>query len=159
MCVYEKLKELEIELPDRPSKAGVFVFVKEFGQNLAYVSGCGPDMSGVMFQKGKLGQEITLKEGQEAARNCALNMLTLMEDHLGDLNKIKSVVKVLGFVASDNGFFEQPKVINGCSEFLEELFGKEVGLGARSAIGTNVLPGNIPVEIEFLFELKEDRLH
>ena len=157
MCVYEKLKELQIELPKRPAKAGVFVFVKEFGQNLAYVSGCGPDINGVMFQKGKLGQELTLEEGQEAARNCALNMLTLMEDHLGDLNSIKSVVKVLGFVASDNTFFEQPKVINGCSEFLEQLFGTEVGLGARSAIGTNVLPGNIPVEIEFLFELKEDR--
>ena len=154
MCVYEKLKELGLELPKMPHKAGVFLFVKEFGDGLAYVSGCGPDINGELFKKGKLGNEITIEEGQEAARNCALNMLTLIHDHVGDLNKIKGVVKVLGFVASDNTFYEQPKVINGCSEFLEKLFGSEVGLGARSAIGTNVLPGNIPVEIEMLFELK-----
>jgi len=154
MCVYEKLKELGMELPQMPPKAGIFVFVKEFGHKLAYVSGCGPDINGVLFKKGKLGQELTLEEGQEAARNCALNMLTLIHDHVGDLNQIKRIVKVLGFVASDNTFFEQPKVINGCSEFLEKLLGSEAGLGARSAIGTNVLPGNIPVEIELLFELK-----
>ena len=154
MCVYEKLKELGMELPQMPPKAGVFVFVKEFGHKLAYVSGCGPDMNGVLFKKGKLGNELTLEEGRVAARNCALNILTLIHNHIGDLNKIKRVVKVLGFVASDNTFFEQPKVINGCSEFLEELLGPEAGLGARSAIGTNVLPGNIPVEIELLFELK-----
>ena len=154
MCVYEKLKELGIELPQMPHKAGVFVFVREFGDKLAYVSGCGPDVNGVLYKKGKLGSELTLEEGKEAAKNCALNMLTLIHDHVGDLNKVKRVVKVLGFVASDLEFYEQPKVINGCSQFLEELFGPEVGLGARSAIGTNVLPGNIPVEIEMLFELE-----
>jgi len=154
MCVYEKLKELGVELPQIPPKAGVFVFVKEFGNKLAYVSGCGPDINGVLFKKGKLGGALSLEEGQEAARNCALNMLALIHNHVGDLNKIKRIVKVLGFVASDNTFFEQPKVINGCSEFLETLLGPEAGLGARSAIGTNVLPGNIPVEIELLFELK-----
>ncbi|MCL2425264.1 MAG: RidA family protein [Oscillospiraceae bacterium] len=154
MCVYDKLNELGVELPKMPPKAGVFVFVKEFGHKLAYVSGCGPDINGELFKKGKLGQEITLEEGQEAARNCAVNMLTLIHNHVGDLNKVKNIVKVLGFVASSDTFFEQPKVINGCSEFLENLFGSEIGLGARSAIGTNVLPGNIPVEIELLFELK-----
>jgi len=154
MCVYEKLKELGVELPKMPPKAGVFVFVREFGDKLAYVSGCGPDINGVQFKKGKLGKDLTLDEGREAAKNCALNMLTLIHDHVGDLNKIKRLVKVLAFVASDDTFFEQPKVVNGASEFLAELFGTEVGLGARSAIGTNVLPGNIPVEIELLFELK-----
>ena len=154
MCIYKKLKELGVELPQMPPKAGVFVFVREFGDKLAYVSGCGPDVNGALYKKGKLGRELTLEEGQEAAKNCALNMLTLIHDHLGDLNKIKRVVKILGFVASDLEFYEQPKVMNGCSEFLEELFGPEVGLGARSAIGTNVLPGNIPVEIEMLFEIK-----
>jgi len=154
MCVYEKLNKMGIELPQMPPKAGVFVFVREFGDKLAYVSGCGPDVNGVLFKKGKLGNELNIHEGKEAARNCALNMLTLIHNHVGDLNKVKRVVKVLGFVASGLEFYEQPKVINGCSEFLEELFGPEVGLGARSAIGTNVLPGNIPVEIEMLFELK-----
>jgi len=154
MCVYEKLKECGVELPQMPAKAGVFVFVREFGHKLAYVSGCGPDLNGVLFQKGKLGKELTLEEGREAAKNCALNMLALIHDHVGDLNKIKKIVKVLAFVASDDTFFEQPKVVNGASEFLVELFGADVGLGARSAIGTNVLPGNIPVEIEVLFELK-----
>ncbi|MCL2589037.1 MAG: RidA family protein [Oscillospiraceae bacterium] len=153
MCVYEKLKALGVELPQMPPKAGVFVFVREFGDKLAYVSGCGPDVNGVLFKKGKVGAELTLEEARAAAKNCALNMLTLIHDHVGDLNRVK-VVKVLGFVASDLEFFEQPKVINGCSEFLRELFGDEAGMGARSAIGTNVLPGNIPVEIEMLFELK-----
>ena len=154
MCVYEKLSEIGVELPQMPPKAGMFMFVREFGDNLAYVSGCGPDINGVLFKKGKLGKELTLEEGREAAKNCALNMLTLIHDHVGDLNKIKRVVKALAFVASEDTFFEQPKVVNGASEFLAEVLGPDVGLGARSAIGTNVLPGNIPVEIELLFELK-----
>jgi len=154
MCVYEKLKELDVTLPKAPPRGGVFTPVKQFGGKLAYVSGCGPDLNGELFKKGKLGTEVTLEEGREAAKCCALNILTLIHEAIGDLNQIKTIGKMLAFVASDPTFYEQPKVINGASEFLEALFGAEIGLGARSAIGTNVLPGNIPVEIELLIELK-----
>jgi len=154
MCVYEKLKSLGIELPKAPPSGGVYVPVKTFGEKLAYVSGNGPDINGELFKKGKLGRELTLEEGREAARRCALNILAVIHKSIGDLNQIKCIVKTLAFVASVDTFYDQPQVINGASEFFEEVLGTEVGLGARSAIGTNVLPGNIPVEIELLFELK-----
>ena len=154
MCVYEKLAKLGVQLPEAPPKGGVYLPVKYFCEKLAYVSGNGPDVGGVAFKRGKLGRDLTLEEGREAARLCAINILAVIHANLGDLNKVKSIVKILAFVASDSEFFEQPQVINGASEFLSEVFGPEIGLGARSAIGTNVLPGNIPVEIELLFELK-----
>ena len=154
MCVYEKLATLGIQLPHAPPKGGVYLPVKSFCEKLVYVSGTGPDVNGKAVKKGKLGKELTLEEGREAARLCAINILATIHTNLGDLNQIKSIVKTLAFVASDSEFYEQPQVINGASEFLEEVFGPEVGLSVRSAIGTNALPGNIPVEIELLFELK-----
>ena len=154
MCVYEKLQAMGITLPKAPPKGGVYAPVKLFGEKLAYVSGCGPDLNGVLFKTGKLGRELTLEEGQEAAKCCALNILALIHENVGDLNQVKTIAKTLGFVACEPDFYQQPQVINGASLFLEELFGTEIGLGARSAIGTNVLPGNIPVEIEILIELK-----
>lgn len=155
MCIYEKLKSLGVQLPEAPPKGGVYVPVKPFcSEKLVYVSGHGPDIVGKPFKKGKLGRDLTLEEGQEAARLCAINMLATIHTHWGDLNQVKSLVKILAFVASDDSFFEQPQVVNGASEFFEALFGAQVGLAARSAIGTNVLPGNIPVEIELVLELK-----
>jgi len=154
MCVYEKLQSMGVTLPKAPAKGGVYAPVKLFGEKLAYVSGCGPDLDGVLFQKGKLGRDLTLEEGQEAAKCCALNILALIHENIGDLNQVKTIAKTLAFVASEPDFYQQPQVVNGASVFLEEVFGSEVGLGARSAIGTNVLPGNIPVEIELLIELK-----
>lgn len=154
MCIYEKMNQLGITLPEAPPKGGVYVPVKIFGGKLVYVSGNGPDINGKPFKRGKLGKELTLEEGQEAAKNCVLNMLAVIHKNIGDLNQIKTIGKMLAFVASDNSFYEQPNVINGASILLSEIFGQEVGLGARSAIGVNVLPDNIPVEIEILFELE-----
>ncbi len=153
MNVYDRIKELGITLPQPPSKAGMYTQCVEFGQNLAYVSGCGPDLNGVEVIKGKLG-EMSIEEGQEAARCCALNALSILHRDLGDLNRIKRFVKALCFVASLDNFYEQPKVANGASQLLRDIFGHEEGVPARSAIGVNVLPGNIPVEIEYLIEVE-----
>lgn len=150
--VYEKMKELGIQLPTPGPAGGIYTPVMEFGTNLLYFSGCGPQ--GETTFEGKLGTDLTLEEGQQAARNCMLNLLANLEAKTGDLNKVKRFVKVLAFVASDNSFTQQPQVVNGGSQLLVDLFGESAGKPARSAIGVNVLPGNIPVEIEMLVELK-----
>lgn len=103
---------------------------------------------------GRVGGELTLEQGQEMARRCALNILANLHHTLGDLNRIRRFVKVLAFVNSTDDFDRQPAVVNGASGLIRDIFGEEAGLPARSAIGVNVLPGNIPVEIEMLLELK-----
>ena len=151
MDIYSKLKELNITLPELPPRGGIYKPVKQVG-NLLYVSGQGATVKGIPEIVGKVGAERTLEEGRQAARLCALNALSTLEDYLGDLNRIKSVVKTLGFVASAAGFNDQPKVIDGASSLYQEIWGED-GVGARSAISTNELPGNITVEIEFIFEV------
>ena len=151
MDVYAKLKEMGLALPKPPGKGGVYSPVKEFGQNLAYVSGCGPTLDTPVA--GKLGKEFTVDEGRKYARNCMLNLLAALEAHIGDLNRVKNCVKILVLVAGTDTFYEQPLVANGASSLLAELFGEAVGTPSRSAIGVNALPGNIPVEVEGLFEL------
>ena len=101
---------------------------------------------------GKVGGDLTLEQGQKAAYNCMLNLLANLDAKLGDLNRIKRCVKVLGFVNCTDDFAQQPQVINGGSNLLFELFGEEKGLPARTAMGTNSCPGNIAVEIEMLVE-------
>lgn len=154
MNVYAQLKALQIALPQKPPPGGIYDPAKEFGDRLVYLSGMGSDIEPGEKIKGRLGLEISLEQGQRAARNCILNALANLDGHLGDLNRIKRFVKVLAFVASGDGFYQQPQVVNGGSQLLVDLFGVEVGRPARSAIGVNVLPGNIPVEIEMLIELK-----
>ena len=151
--VYARLKELGVELPPTPRRMGIYKLAKQVG-NMLYVSGQGPTRDGALLVIGKVGVERTLEEGQQAARLCALNALSILHDYLGDLNRVKSVVKILGFVASAPDFGRQPEVINGASKLFEDIFGEEHGVGARSAIGTNALPGDITVEIEFLFEIE-----
>jgi len=152
MNIYTKLEELDIELPSPPPAMGIYKPVKQVG-NILYVSGQGPTKDGVPLVTGKVGAERTIEEGQEAARLCAINALSVLHGYLGDLNKIKSTVKILGFVASSPDFGRQPEVINGASRLLADIFGEENGIGARSAIGTNELPASISVEIEFVFEV------
>jgi enamine deaminase RidA (YjgF/YER057c/UK114 family) len=152
MDAYANLKKLNVVLPELPPLGGLYLRVRRVG-NLAFVSGQGPNIGGKPAHIGKVGREVTVEQGQEAAKACALNALAVLEDSLGSLDNVVNVVKVLGFVASAPDFNEQPKVINGCSQFLIDVFG-ESGRHARSAIGTNELPGNIPVEIEFIFEVK-----
>lgn len=151
MDVYQKLKELGLTLPEPPPKGGLYAPCKRFGENLYYVSGCGPSVGGSVVG-GKLGESVNEEEGRYYARNCMLNVLSVLEREIKDLNKVKCTVKLLVFVASANDFTSQPQVANGASQLLLDLFGED-GLPARSAIGVNVLPGNIPVEIEALFEV------
>lgn len=151
--IYKILEEKNIELPEAPAKGGIYTPVIEFGDKLLYCSGCGPAIRDENIT-GKLGKELTVPQGQKAAYNCILNLLANLHEKTGDLNKIKRFVKILAFVNSSDEFKEQPQVINGGSELLYEIFGDEAGLPARSAIGTNSLPGGIACEIEALVELK-----
>ena len=108
-----------------------------------------------MYQTtGHLGEEVSIEEGQSAAANCILNILAAFKRDHGDLDRIRSFVKLLVLVSSENTFYDQPKVADGATSLLAEIFGEEAGLPARSAIGVNVLPGNIPVEIEALIEIE-----
>lgn len=152
--IYDKLKSMGITLPTPSAAIGVYAPSIVFGDNLVYTSGCLPHINGEEKYKGRLG-DLSLEEGYNAASNCTLNALAILHRDLGDLNRIKRFVKILCFVASRDDFYLQPKVANGASELLCELFGKEKGLPARSAVGVNVLPGNVPVEIEFLVEMEE----
>ena len=151
MNVYEKLDELGLILPPFPKKGGVYAKVKRVG-NLLYISGQGPTVNGEPLYTGKLGSTISFEDGQEAAKACALNVLSCLEEYLGDLNQVKNIVKILAFVASAEGFTQQPQVVNSASQLFIDVFG-EAGEAARSAIGTNELPGNIPVEIEAIVEV------
>jgi enamine deaminase RidA (YjgF/YER057c/UK114 family) len=152
MDIYARLKELNIELPQAPKAMGLYAPVKIAG-NMAYLSGQGPLTDGKLTCTGKVGKDVTVEQAQAAARLIAINTLSLLHEYAGDLNRVKSVVKVLGFVASAEGFNEQPTVINAFSQVLVDVFG-ENGRHARSAVGTNELPLNISVEIESIFEIE-----
>lgn len=152
MDIYGRLKELDYVLPSLPPRGGIYKPVKQIG-NLLYVSGQGATVKGAPAIVGHVGAECTLEDGQAAAQMCALNCLAVLEDYLGSLNRLKSLVKTLGFVASAPGFHAQPKVIDGASRLFMDVMGEEAGVGARSAIGVSELPGNIAVEIEFIFEI------
>ena len=150
----EALKKYNLSMPNPPGRGGIYDPVKEFGPNFCFLSGCTPTFNGEDRWVGKIGKELTMEQGQEAARYCALNLLANLKEHFGGLERVKRIVKLLVFVAGSDDFFEQPKVANGASELFVEIFGEEAGRGARSAIGVYTLPGNAPVEIEMLVELK-----
>ena len=152
MDVYERLEQLSVKLPNPPARGGVYTPVKQVGK-LLYVSGQGPNIDGKPAYTGKAGAQRTLEEAQKAAWICAINMLSVVNEYIGDLNKVKGVVRLLGFVESAPGFTSQPAVINAASQLFVDLFGDE-GWHARSAIGVNELPSDITVEIEGIFELR-----
>lgn len=151
--VNETIRQLGITLPPPPPRGGIYTPVQEFGGHFLYCSGCGPDLGDGNTVVGKVGADLTLEDGQKAARNCVLNLLANLQDKLGDLNRIKRFVKVLAFVNSADSFTSQPQVVNGGSSLISDIFGEERGLPARTAIGTNALPGNIACEIEVLVEI------
>jgi enamine deaminase RidA (YjgF/YER057c/UK114 family) len=119
--------------------------------NLVFTAGQLPIVEGKLVATGKVGSEITLEEATELARKCILNGLAAVKNEIGDLDRIKRIVKIVGFVSSDPSFTQQPQVINGASDLLGEIFG-EVGRHARSAVGVAVLPLDAPVEIELIVE-------
>lgn len=147
----ERLKGLGLSLPPLPPAAGAYVPAVRSG-NLVFSSGQGPYKEGRLQYIGKLGGDLTLEEGYEAARIAALNCLAEIASVVGSIEAIKRVVKVTGFVNSAPDFDQQPKVMNGASELLIDIFG-EAGKHARSALGTSNLPSNIAVEVEMVVEV------
>lgn len=149
--VYENIKAHGYELPAALSPAGLYVPINRTG-NLLYLSGQGSMWKGERLT-GRAGIDVTLEQAQEAAKACMLNTLGALHGYLGDLNRVKRVVKILGFVACSDDFTQQAQVINGASQVLLDVFG-ERGRHARSAIGTNNLPLGLTVEIESIFEIE-----
>ncbi|WP_337601289.1 RidA family protein [Dysosmobacter welbionis] len=152
MSVYENLKEHGIELPKQLAAAGLYKPVNRTG-NLVFISGQGSMVNDTKIT-GRVGADLSVEEGAAAARICAINTLSALEAYLGDLNKVKRCVKILGFVASADDFHGQAQVINGASQVFMDAFGEE-GRHARSAIGSNALPLGLAVEVESIFEIEE----
>jgi len=148
----QRLDSLGFALPPPPPKGGVYKPVVIVG-NLAYLSGHGPYLANESYLTGRVGNGFTLHEARDAARQTGLAMLATLKAELGSLSRISRVVKLLGMVNCTPEFEDHPKVINGCSELFAQVWGDDAGIGARSAVGMGSLPGNIPVEIEGIFEL------
>jgi enamine deaminase RidA (YjgF/YER057c/UK114 family) len=148
----QKLKEKGIVLPTPSSPIANYVNVVRSG-NLLFLAGKGPTRADGTQVTGKVGKDLTIAQGYEAAQIVALNHLAVLKAELGNLNKVKRIVKVLGMVNCESNFTEHPKVINGYSDFMVEIFG-EKGKHARSAVGMGSLPNNIAVEIEVIVEVE-----
>ena len=150
MSAEQNLKQKNIVLPTPPKPMGNYVPAVRTG-NLLYTAGSGPGPTG---PRGKVGRDLTVDQGYQAARDTGLNLLAVVRENLGSLDKVRRVVKVLGMVNSAEGFGEQPKVVNGFSDLMVEVFGEAIGKHARSAVGMAELPNNIPVEIEMILEVE-----
>jgi enamine deaminase RidA (YjgF/YER057c/UK114 family) len=150
MTIEQKLAELGLELPNVATPAGAYVPAVITG-NLVFTAGQIPLVDGVLMATGKVGNEISAEFAKEIAQRCALNALAAIKSVLGDLSRVKRVVKVVGFVASTPEFTGQPGVLNGASELLGKVFG-DAGLHARSAVGVASLPLDAPVEVELIVE-------
>jgi enamine deaminase RidA (YjgF/YER057c/UK114 family) len=146
-----RLAELQIELPPPPQPLATYVPAVQAG-NLLFLSGVLPMRDGQLAFSGKLGRDLTVEQGMEAARLALLNALAIAKQELGSLDRITRVVKVVGYVASAEGFVQQPQVINGASDLLVAIFG-EVGRHARVAVGAAELPRGAPVEIEVILSI------
>jgi len=146
-----RLKELGIQLPPPLKPVGLYKPILTV-DHFIYLSGHGPVQQDGSLITGRVGVDLNLDEGKAAARQVGLTMLATIKDHLGDLNKVKRLIKTLGIVNSAPDFYQHPAVINGFSELMADVFGKEKGIAARSAIGA-ILPLNIAVEIEAIFEI------
>ena len=148
----ERLNILGLALPPAPDPVGVYKPYLIDG-NYLYLSGHGPVLPDRSLITGRIGQELDMEQGKLAARQVGLTMLSTIVRHLGSLDRIRRVIKVLGMVNCTPDFERHPYVINGCSELFAEVWGKDSGVGVRSAVGFGSLPGNIPVEIEAMFLL------
>src|SRR6267142_671356 len=149
----KKLKELGIELYAPTKPMGTYVKVVRTG-NLLYFAGHGPTRADNSNITGKVGKELTLEQGYDAARQTGIALLSTLKAEVGDLNKVKRIVKVLGMVNCTENFTDQPKVINGFSDLIVAIFG-EKGKHARSAVGMYMLPSNISIEIEMIVEVED----
>ena len=149
-----RLKERNITLPPTATPLANYVGAVRAG-NLLFVAGHGPLRrdDGTFTARGKLGRDLSVEQGYQVAREVGLNLLATVRASLGSLDDVKRIVKVLGMVASAEGFGDQPKVINGFSDLMVEVFGEAIGKHARSAVGLAELPMGIPVEIEMVVEV------
>jgi len=147
----QRLKELGLVLPPAPPPAGLYKPVLVL-DGFLYVSGQGPMQNDGTYITGKVGDDMNLGQAKLAAEQVGLTMLSTIQTHFGSIDQIKRLVKVLGMVNSAPDFGQQPLVINGFSELMADIFGSDLGVGVRSAVGM-ILPGNIPVEIEAMFQL------
>jgi enamine deaminase RidA (YjgF/YER057c/UK114 family) len=154
MTAEESFSKLGLALPPAPKPLGVYKPGLQLG-NLYYVSGHGPVLLNGDLIIGRVGEQLDLEEGKLAAQQVGLTILATLKAQLGSLNRIKRVVKILGMVNCTSDFGRHPYVINGCSELFAKIWGEEMGIGSRSAVGMGTLPDNIPVEIEVIFELHE----
>ena len=152
MSIEDKLRQMGLELPEPPKPVAAYVPCVRTG-NLLFVSGQVPREKGVLRFSGHVGGNLSVEEGQQAARLCALNALSVVKGELGNLDRVRRIVKLTGFVASAAGFTDQPKVVDGASTLLAELFG-ERGQHARAAVGVNELPLGSAVEIEMIVEVE-----
>ena len=151
--ITNKLKELNIILPDAPAPVGVYVAFKKIN-NLLFISGQLPIGKDGKIMKGKIGKDLNIEDGQRASKLCVINILAQAKKAMdGNLNKIKNCIKITGFVNSTEDFIDQPKVINPASETLTAVFG-ENGKHARAAVSTNALPLGAAVEIDAIFEVE-----
>jgi enamine deaminase RidA (YjgF/YER057c/UK114 family) len=153
MAAEQRIRDLGIELPPAAKPVGNYVGGVRSG-NLLFMSGCGPRKGDGTFVVGKVGRQLSVAEGYDAARLTGLTMLANIRAEIGSLDKVRRVVKVLGMVNSDPDFADAPKVINGFSDLLVEVFG-EAGRGARSAVGMVALPFQIAVEVEMVLEVTD----
>jgi enamine deaminase RidA (YjgF/YER057c/UK114 family) len=151
----EKLRVLNIELPVIQPPLANYVHVVRTG-NLLFLAGKGPTDEKGNSITGKVGKDLTVEQGQKAARYVAITQIAVLKKELGDLSRVKRILKVLGMVQCVDSFTEHPKVINGFSDLMVEVFG-EKGRHARSAVGMSSLPNNIAVEIELIVEIEEDK--
>ena len=150
--VESKLNELKLSLPHAPKPVAAYIPAKQTGK-LVFTAGQLPMVNGELISKGLLGRDVEVDEAHKAARVCTLNALAAIKGVIGDLDRIKQIVRVVGYVASVPTFTQQPAVVNGASELLLEIFG-ENGKHARSAVGMAVLPLNASVEIELTVEVE-----
>jgi enamine deaminase RidA (YjgF/YER057c/UK114 family) len=148
----KKLKELNIQLIPPSQPIANYVKAVRTG-NLLYLAGHGPSRADGSLIMGKLGKDMTIEQGYEAARQTAISLISTLKAELGNLNKVKRIVKVLGMVNCTPEFGDQPKVVNGCSDLLVAVFGDK-GKHARSAVGMNALPVGMAVEIEIIVEVE-----
>jgi enamine deaminase RidA (YjgF/YER057c/UK114 family) len=154
MKTEQRLRELGIELPTATNPMANYVNAVRTG-NLLYLAGKGPGRPGEPLPTGKVGRDITIEQAYVHARETGLNLIAVMKSELGELDRVKRVVKVLGMVNATPEFGNQPEVINGCSDLFVEVFGDR-GRHARSAVGMGSLPRGIPVEIEVIVEIEAD---
>ena len=150
--IEESLKNLHLNLPEIPKPVAAYIPAKQSG-NFVFTAGQLPMVHGELISKGRLGQDVEIEDAKNAARICTLNALAAIKGVIGDLDRIKQIVRVVGYVASVPTFTQQPAVVNGASELLLEIFG-ENGKHARSAVGIAVLPLNASVEIELTVEVE-----